>query len=610
MKKLFFFILQDKWLLFIILFYVIAIALNLPLRNSGFSDDFAYHHNVLNFLATHTVKLNEWGAVSFLFQLFWGVLFSILFGFSYATLHLSVITLFFFGIVAFYYLLKEFGIESAKAAFLSCILAISPQVYRYAFSFMTDVPYLSLLLIFLYFAVKAINTKKIPFTILAVIVGNLAFLTRQVGLFLLISLFFVFFIMALKKKIAFSHLLIVFITTSIVYFLYTYWLNFGNITIAQQKYLYDPLPLTLKALWPRGAGYYYFDQTGYTYTEVIDRMGKYIQYVIMYVTPVLFLLKIPRHVNIVKLIVKEKTSFLIGMCIMLFLYGYPFITGFKKFTSFATMFPSSDHFGGLIIGVTKNPDRHFIDTVWTIGFLILLPIWSVVIGKIITKSVYLFLEKKNYSKKRLLITMGFVSSVFVIKLTQYVLYYEHTHIQTNIILATTLISLLWSVCMIIVFFCFAFRIRKNFHAGVFPILLIMLMTFLYAIGLILSFWFWEEYNFPFLPVAFLALGLLVRSPFSYARAIVVILALLYVNNSYMNIYYQKSGRIWEREEKLVVQGKLDPRNSQLSVSEWAWLPYFYQEESFNKYLKMYNGDKSKVPLRSWEQPEYKPKWLK
>ena len=93
---------MEKGLLAMITIYMTVILLMLPLREVGYHMDFGYHHAVRDFLQSGILKNHTAVVPSFILQELWGALFSYLLGFSYKTLHISVIVLFFFGIIAFY----------------------------------------------------------------------------------------------------------------------------------------------------------------------------------------------------------------------------------------------------------------------------------------------------------------------------------------------------------------------------------------------------------------------------------------------------------------------------------------------------------------------------
>ncbi|MDP3941259.1 MAG: glycosyltransferase family 39 protein, partial [bacterium] len=166
------------WLAFFVL-----VAVMLPFREAGFQDDYEYHHAVRNLLNTGVFKNSEITIVTFIFQGYWGALFSHLFGFSYTTLQAATLTLFFFGISAFYLTLLELFSDRKKALFFSLFLLFSPPLLRYAFSFMTDIPYLSLFLLSIYFAVMTMRTGSLRYAILTGSIGACSFFTRNLGIF-------------------------------------------------------------------------------------------------------------------------------------------------------------------------------------------------------------------------------------------------------------------------------------------------------------------------------------------------------------------------------------------------------------------------------------------
>ena len=69
--------------------------------------------------------------------------------------------------------------------------------------------------------------------------------------------------------------------------------------------------------------------------------------------------------------------------------------------------------------------------------------------------------------------------------------------------------------------------------------------------------------------------------------------------------YDSRGIRWENAEYYVNAGHVTP--VEVDVADWAWIPYFYHEESFQKRLTEAGGDKFKIGQIHtwWDYPEYK-----
>ena len=224
---------MEKGLLAMITIYMTVILLMLPLREVGYHMDFGYHHAVRDFLQTGILKNHKAVVPSFILQELWGALFSYLLGFSYKTLHISVIVLFFFGIIAFYKTLRELNLSQTKSVIFATTLLVFPHLLRFVFTFMTNIPHLSLQLISLLFGIWAIKRNSWRYAFCSSAFGMFTFLIRNFGIVLPMSLFVVFVIKSFyEKKFYFKHLLAIAIPALFIFSAYYYWLIVGdNITM-------------------------------------------------------------------------------------------------------------------------------------------------------------------------------------------------------------------------------------------------------------------------------------------------------------------------------------------------------------------------------------------
>ena len=108
-------------------------------------DDWTYAWSVGHFLGTGALRILEWSANYPVAQILWGVLWSELFGFSFAVLRLSTLLLAWTGLVAFYLTLREVEIRPLPACLGTFVLLCNPVLFMLSHSFMTDVPFLSVM---------------------------------------------------------------------------------------------------------------------------------------------------------------------------------------------------------------------------------------------------------------------------------------------------------------------------------------------------------------------------------------------------------------------------------------------------------------------------------
>src|SRR5690606_11642813 len=149
------FVKKHREMLIITLVYLLCIMYLLPLRDVGFDDDFAYIKTVENYARTNQLRLLDWPAVTMVLQAIWGQFFYNAFGYSIKSLHFASLSILYFGLVYFYYLLRELGIDAKKSLVATLALLAFPFTLQYSFSFMSDVYYISLSIITIYYYLRS-----------------------------------------------------------------------------------------------------------------------------------------------------------------------------------------------------------------------------------------------------------------------------------------------------------------------------------------------------------------------------------------------------------------------------------------------------------------------
>jgi 4-amino-4-deoxy-L-arabinose transferase-like glycosyltransferase len=144
-------------------------------------DDWTYAWSVEHFLETGELRMLEWSAHYPLAQILWGVLFSRLFGFSFAVLRLSTVVLAWAGLLAFYGTLREVGIRPLLAGLGTLMLWCNPVFFVLSHSFMTDVPFVSAMNAALLCYVRWGKRGRTWDLSLGSVAALLAFLIRQPG---------------------------------------------------------------------------------------------------------------------------------------------------------------------------------------------------------------------------------------------------------------------------------------------------------------------------------------------------------------------------------------------------------------------------------------------
>jgi len=139
-------------------------------------DDWTYAWSVEHFLQTGHLRVLEWSTVYPLAQILWGALFSRLLGFSFAVLRLSTLVLAWAGLLALYGMLRELGTRPLLAGLGTLLLWCNPVFFVLSHSFMTDVPFVSVMNAALFGYVRWVNRGRTWDLGLGSVLAMLAFL--------------------------------------------------------------------------------------------------------------------------------------------------------------------------------------------------------------------------------------------------------------------------------------------------------------------------------------------------------------------------------------------------------------------------------------------------
>ena len=189
-----------QYIFFILLLVLTSAIFINPTRNILFNDDFAYAWSVKDLVEKNILIISDWTSAALVFQVFWGAIFCLPFGFSFAAVNISTIVLSAIGLIAFFSILGEFDFTLRRRFASVAILFTSPLYFDFSFSFMTDVPYTAMMLVSLYFFVRAIKEEKKILWIIGSVVIALAFLIRQIAISVIGGLLLFLLVEAIQTK--------------------------------------------------------------------------------------------------------------------------------------------------------------------------------------------------------------------------------------------------------------------------------------------------------------------------------------------------------------------------------------------------------------------------
>jgi 4-amino-4-deoxy-L-arabinose transferase-like glycosyltransferase len=153
-----------------------------PVGEFPIDDDWVYASVVKSLLETGQLEIPIWAATSIVLQAYWGALFTQIFGFSHIALRMSTLVLALAGVMGCYVLLRE--LLGARRALVGALLLLFNPLYVFlSYSFMTDVPYLSLQLWALVCYVLALRGPRpsLAWLVAGSALAGAAFLVRQLG---------------------------------------------------------------------------------------------------------------------------------------------------------------------------------------------------------------------------------------------------------------------------------------------------------------------------------------------------------------------------------------------------------------------------------------------
>lgn len=176
--------LQNKrnGILLLSLIWLVIYLLIRPFHEFPLNDDWSYAMTVKFLVEDGKYILQDWLAGPMLTQLFWGALFCLPSGFSFAALTLSTLVLSLTGVI-FTYLLLFITSKNPATAFLAGLLvAVNPLYISLSVTFMTDIHFYAFFIVSLFAFVKFDQTGKTKFWLLGFLMALLATFIRQFGL--------------------------------------------------------------------------------------------------------------------------------------------------------------------------------------------------------------------------------------------------------------------------------------------------------------------------------------------------------------------------------------------------------------------------------------------
>jgi 4-amino-4-deoxy-L-arabinose transferase-like glycosyltransferase len=123
--------------------WVLAVVLVDPRADVPLIDDWTYAASVEQILAGQGFAISPWSSTFPAAQIWWGVLFAAVGGFSFTTLRLSTLVLGCGGALALLGLLRALGVRPRAALLGALTFSLYPVGFVLSFTYMTDVPFVA-----------------------------------------------------------------------------------------------------------------------------------------------------------------------------------------------------------------------------------------------------------------------------------------------------------------------------------------------------------------------------------------------------------------------------------------------------------------------------------
>lgn len=162
-------------------YFATGIALRL-FADVPLHDDWTYAWSVEHFLKTGKLQVLDWSIHYPFAQILWGALFCLPFGFSFSALRVSTVVFAWLGSLALYGTLREVGRTRTESLIASLVLIVNPVFYLLSFSFMTDVPFVSVSTIAFFFIVRGFSRTNALDLWIGCAFGVVGFFVRQLAI--------------------------------------------------------------------------------------------------------------------------------------------------------------------------------------------------------------------------------------------------------------------------------------------------------------------------------------------------------------------------------------------------------------------------------------------
>lgn len=173
--------------------WLLTIFIVPPRGDFPLNDDWMYAKVVQHLVETGEYQATPYADPTFILQAYWGAAFVKLFGFSFETLRISTLVLGLVAVWAAHWAAREAGLNTHWAFLVALTLLVNPLFLNLSYTFMTDVPFIALMLLSGAATVHALRTKDLRWLAISMSLTACAALIRQFAVVIPMAVSFILF---------------------------------------------------------------------------------------------------------------------------------------------------------------------------------------------------------------------------------------------------------------------------------------------------------------------------------------------------------------------------------------------------------------------------------
>lgn len=163
-------------------------------------DDWIYAGSVRTMLETGAFSHPGMAQPNLVGLTLWGTLWSMLFGFSFTTLTYSTLVFSAVALLSFYGIARAVDVPPPGALHGAWLLAFNPFFLHLSYTFMTEVPFIALMLLSCYLYVRGLQRKQLGWLLAGGFIAGWSYLIRQFGILIPIAFALYVAVQGLKAR--------------------------------------------------------------------------------------------------------------------------------------------------------------------------------------------------------------------------------------------------------------------------------------------------------------------------------------------------------------------------------------------------------------------------